>query len=145
MPENLNHSLTILLAEDDIDDQELLQEALFSIAPTVRLISFSSGIKFINQLENVDAAGIPQLIVLDYNIPELNGAEILQRLNTIERFNEIVKIIWSTSDSPLYRRNCLALGAKDYLLKPSSIAGMKEVAQKMLAFCKEDLNKNNSD
>ena len=129
-----NHSPTIFLAEDDIDDQELLEEALNEIDPHIKLISFSSGIKFIDHLKNTSDDDLPRLIVLDYNIPELNGAEILQQLNQENRFKDIIKIIWSTSDSHLYQKNCLALGAKAYLLKPSSITGIKEMVSKMLSF-----------
>lgn len=78
---------------------------------------------------------LPDLIVLDYNIPEINGAEILAQLKKEDRFFSIPKIVWSTSDSQLYRENCLTLGAKAYLVKPSSIIGIKEIAKEMLRLC----------
>lgn len=128
-------SRTIFLAEDDVDDQEFLTEALLSIDPEIRLISFSSGLKFINHLIATDDAKLPCLIVLDYNIPELNGAEILEQLKKDNRFADIPKVVWSTSDSQLFRKNCLSCGAKAYLVKPSSISGIKAIAKEMLLFC----------
>ena len=66
---------TIVLAEDDIDDQELLAEAFSEIDPSIRLYTFSTGKKFLNFLDALPDEEIPDLVILDYNIPELNGAE----------------------------------------------------------------------
>ena len=129
------NSRTIFLAEDDVDDQEFLTDALLSIDPAINLISFSSGLKFINRLTETEDGQLPCLIVLDYNIPEINGAEILAQLRKIDRFAAIPKVVWSTSDSQLFRENCMACGAKAYLVKPSSINGIKEIAKEMLRFC----------
>ncbi|HEU4901156.1 MAG TPA: response regulator [Flavisolibacter sp.] len=127
---------TIFLAEDDVDDQEFLEDALRSIDPHVRLVSFTSGARFIQHLEKTADDQLPGLIILDYNIPEINGAEILKYLNESSRYNDIHKIIWSTSNSSLYIKTCIDLGAKDYVIKPSSVAGIKEIAEKILGWCK---------
>jgi CheY-like chemotaxis protein len=118
-----------------LDDQEFLQEAIKAIDDSIHLVSFSTGVKFMNALSAIADEELPDLIVLDYNIPELNGAEILEQLSKQERYTTIPKIVWSTSDSELYRQNCLASGAKAYLVKPSSISGIASVAKEMLAYC----------
>lgn len=126
---------TIFLAEDDLDDQEFLKEALHAIDGGVQLVSFSTGVKFMNGLSQTADENLPGLIVLDYNIPELNGAEILEQLSKQERYASIPKLVWSTSDSELYRRTCLAFGAKAYLVKPSSVSGITNIAHEMLTYC----------
>lgn len=125
---------SIFLAEDDIDDQEFLKEALLSIDPAIELVSFSSGLKFMHHISQLDDNALPSLIILDYNIPEMNGAEILSKLNE-PRYASIPKIVWSTSDSHLYHQNCLSFGASAYLVKPSSIMGINEIAKEMLGYC----------
>ena len=124
----------IFLAEDDIDDQEFLKDALLSIDPYIDFVAFSSGLKFIKNISQLDAASLPGLIILDYNIPEINGAEILKQLQENVRYAAIPKIVWSTSDSELYRQNCLKYGAITYFVKPSSIKGIQEMARRMLNF-----------
>jgi len=131
---------TIYLAEDDIDDQEFLQDAFEQIDPSINLVCFSSGLKFMRSLEDLSDQILPSLIVLDYNIPELNGEEILQQLKGSLRYNDIPKIVWSTSDSHLYRENCLSFGAMAYLVKPSSINGIIEIAREMLRYCQVKQN-----
>lgn len=126
---------TIFLAEDDIDDQEFLGEALLSLNPAVELKSFTSGIKFIEALEKTPDNLLPCLIILDYNIPEINGAEILGHLRLTNRYNHIHKIVWSTSNSDYFKKNCLDLGAKDYVIKPSNVTGLREIAEFFLSIC----------
>lgn len=128
-------SCTIFLAEDDIDDQEFLEDAIRSIAPDVFLTSFTNGAKFIEHLEKTADEQLPCLILLDYNIPEINGADILRHLNRCPRYQHIKKVIWSTSNSSLFIKTCLDLGAKDYVIKPSSVSGIKEIAQKLVNWC----------
>ena len=126
--------LKILLAEDDIDDQELLDEAFSEIDPAIQLNSFSTGKKFLNHLEKLPDSEIPNMIILDYNIPEINGAEILEKLESDKRYQHVVKLVWSTSNSALYENSCLSLGAKAYLVKPSNITALMDLAKKMLSF-----------
>ena len=124
--------LTILLAEDDIDDQELLAEAFREINPEIILVAFTSGRRFLNYTQELEASEIPDLIILDYNIPEINGAELLQHLDEDTRFHSVAKLVWSTSNSPQYEISCKALGAKAYLVKPSDVSGLITLAKKMI-------------
>ena len=128
------HSVTILIAEDDPDDQELLKEAFGEIDPAIQLLPFSTGKSFLKQLEHMNSA--PAMIILDYNIPEINGAELLQHINGKPQYRSMVKIVWSTSNSPLYEKTCLALGADAYFVKPSSLAGLTALAKTLLSFIK---------
>jgi CheY-like chemotaxis protein len=126
--------ITVLLAEDDPDDQELLAEAFSGIDPSIRMISFSSGKKILDYLERLQDREIPDLIILDYNIPEINGAVILQELEKHARYRPVIKLVWSTSSVSLYEDSCLALGARAYLVKPTNISGLADLARKMLDY-----------
>jgi CheY-like chemotaxis protein len=124
----------IVLGEDDIDDQEILQEVFFEADSSLRLQFFNNGRKVISHLES-SGHDLPCLIILDYNMPELNGAEILKILSRDERLRSIPKIIWSTSDAPVYKSICLEYGASDYLVKPSKIDVLENMVKYMLSFC----------
>jgi CheY-like chemotaxis protein len=128
----------VLLGEDDLDDQEFLEEIVSTLDKSYQIIPISNGKKLITYLQNAGDHQLPALLILDYNLPELNGAEILRILNGNERFKSIPKIIWSTSNSTVYKAICLELGAVDYIVKPSNITSLIEVAKYMLSFC----NKN---
>lgn len=128
---------SILLAEDDKDDQEMLEYAFREIDPAVSVVCVSNGGKFLSWLQNISTVDLPSLIILDYNLPEMNGAEIITMLQQEERYRDIPKVIWSTSTSPVYRALCLRLGARDYIIKPSDMATYLSTAKHMLTFIRE--------
>lgn len=125
----------VLLAEDDIDDQEFLVEALKELDPELQVHITDSGEKAIAYLQAVAPADLPSLIILDYNLPKINGQQILSFLKKEERYKEVTKLVWSTSNAPHYVQCCLDEGAKAYLVKPTDLNGIKKVAATMLAYC----------
>jgi CheY-like chemotaxis protein len=127
---------SILLAEDDADDQELLSNALREIDPALDIICITNGRRFVSYLESVQDAELPSLIILDYNIPELTGVEILTIINEYERYVNIPKIVWSTSKSPVFKTMSFDMGVVDYVIKPNDIASFTEIARHMLSFIK---------
>jgi CheY-like chemotaxis protein len=134
----LGHSKRlILLAEDDIDDQELLENAIEEIDPTWQLVCIPNGRKFVKYLDAIGDGDLPALMILDYNIPELTGVEVVKELNDQGRFKDIPKIIWSTSTSPVFKAKSIELGVKDYITKPNDLASFLTTARYMLSFVKE--------
>jgi CheY-like chemotaxis protein len=131
----LRSKRTILLGEDDIDDQDFLMEVFTGIDDDISLMPISSGKKLIDKLEGLDDDALPCLIILDYNMPELNGAEILRILQKNKRYEDIPKLIWSTSGGDSYKELCKKMGAADYLVKPSSMSEFRKVAEYMLSYC----------
>ena len=125
----------ILLGEDDADDQEMLKEVFASIDIGFILFFVNNGSEILSALEKLKNDQMPCLIVLDYNMPGLSGADILRELGTNERYKNIPKVVWSTSGSEKFRSICLELGAVDYVIKPSNVNGLEEVARYMLSLC----------
>jgi CheY-like chemotaxis protein len=123
----------ILLGEDDADDQEMLKEVFESIDASFILFFVNNGSEVLSVLEKLKAGQMPCLIVLDYNMPGLNGADILRELGTNERHKNIPKIVWSTSTSEKFRTLCLELGAVDYVIKPSNVIDLEKTARYMIS------------
>lgn len=131
----MDNGIFIFLAEDDVDDQELLVEAFAQIDNTIKVKAVNNGMKALSFLEALLPDENPCLIILDYNLPELSGAEILERLKQSGRFKDITKVVWSTSNSPVYEQICIQHGASAYLVKPNDITGINRLAQLMLQMC----------
>lgn len=125
----------IFLAEDDLDDQELLTDAIGHHNGTLQVHAVNNGKKAISFLEALTPEQVPALIVLDYNLPEMDGAAILQALDDLKQFAHIPKVVWSTSSAARYEDTCLKLGATAYFVKPASLDGISEVVGRMLALC----------
>lgn len=124
---------SIIFGEDDIDDIDLLKETFSAVDNSYSLLFIDKGRKLINTLEALADSELPCLLVLDYNMPELNGAEILTELSKHERYASIPKIIWSTSGSETYKKKCLELGAVDYVIKPLNVKDYVETVRYMLS------------
>ena len=127
---------TILAADDDLEDLELMEDAILSQEPATEIHKVTNGNGVIDFLNNLEDDQMPHLIVLDYNMPELNGAEVLARICGEERFKEIPKIILSTSGAPLHVNECMKSGATEYFVKPNNLADLEMLARKMLEYCK---------
>ncbi|HLG40522.1 MAG TPA: response regulator [Chitinophagaceae bacterium] len=136
MPQNgPDNNKLILIGEDDLDDQEFLKEVFSSIDNSFTLLFSTSGAEILTHLNKSNDTDLPRLIILDYNMPGLNGVEILMELRNNKRYDGIPKIIWSTSGSSTYRNMCLAVGAHDYLVKPSNVNDLVEICRYMLTTC----------
>jgi CheY-like chemotaxis protein len=125
----------ILLGEDDADDQEMLTDVFSSIDKSFILLFVNNGKEVVSALEKLKDDQMPCLIVLDYNMPGLNGADILKEIGGNERYKDIPKIVWSTSGSEKFKKVCLELGAADYVIKPSNHKDLEKIANYMLSLC----------
>jgi CheY-like chemotaxis protein len=130
----------ILIGEDDIDDKEILEEIFLSIDPSIRLTFINDGQKLVSFLEYAMPENFPGLIILDYNMPHLNGAEILESLQQNVKVKNIPKIIWSTANADGFKNICLQLGACEYLVKPSRFSDLESMIKQMLAYYELNIN-----
>lgn len=117
----------LLLVEDDEDDVDLLKEALRDNCVSCSIDVIMSGEKVIPHLESTTA--LPDIIVLDLNLPRMHGKEILKAIKTDDRFKHIPVMIHSTSSLQSDIDDCLALGADKYVNKASTIQGFKQVTE----------------
>ena len=125
----------ILIGEDDADDQEMLKEVFASIDVSFILFFVNNGNEILSALDKMKDDQMPCLIVLDYNMPGLNGADILRELSTNERYKNIPKVVWSTSTSDKFKSICMELGALDYVIKPNNVIDLEKIARYMLSLC----------
>jgi CheY-like chemotaxis protein len=126
---------TILIGEDDQDDQELLKDVFREIDPDFQLIFVNNGTEVLSALEQMPDDDLPCLIILDYNMPGMNGADILNEIALQNRYQPVPRIIWSTSGADKYQKLCRDRGAVDYVIKPTNIKELEEIARYMLSIC----------
>lgn len=111
----------ILLVDDDVEDREIIQDALGDLGYHSVVHFEENGEKALAFLESAYQAGaLPSMVILDLNMPRMNGTQTLRHLKTDQRFRNIPVIIYSTSLNRIERDECLALGAHSYVIKPVS-------------------------
>lgn len=131
-----SNNLTILAADDDLEDLELIEDAILNAEPGARLHKVTNGNEVIKYLSSRTDKDLPCLIILDYNMPELNGSQLLSIISKQPRYDDIPKVVLSTSSAPFHVQECLNNGATQYFVKPDNIQELYSIAKKMLNFCR---------
>jgi len=114
----------VLLIEDDEDDQLLFREAIEELHISVKLHTAANGLEAITAL--TQATQLPDLIIMDINMPCMNGMDCLQMLKTQPRFQSVPVVIFTTSQNPSDKQKSLALGAAHFCVKPPGFALLKK-------------------
>jgi CheY-like chemotaxis protein len=70
---------------------------------------------------------LPELMVIDYKMPGITGAEVLQSIQQKERYQNIPKVVWSTSNNQEYRDRSMKSGASQFLTKPADMQAFDEM------------------
>ena len=125
----------VLLAEDDDDDKEFIKLAFEKVSAKHSLHITDNGREALNFLLPLPEDDLPCLIVLDLNMPVLNGLQTLDALNKIPKFDKIPIVILSTSNSEKDKERCLSKGAAEYLVKPSNMTDIVKTVGGMLRYC----------
>ena len=112
---------SILLVEDDQMDVMNVQRELRKQNITVPLVHAKNGREALNLLrgENGETKiGRPSLVMLDLNMPRLNGLELLKILRNDPEFADLNVFIMTTSDLDVDRSGASDLGVSGYIIKP---------------------------
>ena len=125
----------LLMADDDPADCLLTEKALRKADITCPLYVVHDGAELMDYLKrrgdyaDPSAAPRPSLILLDLNMPKVNGTEFLEQLRDEPELSSIPVVILTTSDDERDVAASYALGANAYLVKPSAFDDMVSVAQ----------------
>lgn len=131
----ISNGPVILVADDDIDDQEMISDSFRDIDSRCTVEVVSNGQLAIDRMHN-DHLPRPCLVVLDLNMPVLDGMETLTRIRQNTGFHDIPVVVFTTSNSKESRSQSLTLGAMDYIVKPNDYRGLMEVTTKMMQYCR---------
>ena len=136
--ENIRNNPTILIAEDDKDDRILLKEAFAENSLSTPLFFVRDGEEVMDFLYRRGPyetnSEIPDLILLDLNLPKKDGREVLKELKADPVLKKIPVIVFSTSNSTHDISNCYELGASCYMTKPQTFKDLIDAIQKIAIF-----------
>jgi CheY-like chemotaxis protein len=127
----------ILLVEDNPDDVELTRRAFqkSNVANTIVVVHdgqealdylFGTGVH-----DNRDLMMTPQVILLDLNLPKINGLEVLRRLRANQRTKRLPVVVLTTSNEERDVIDSYDLGANSYVRKPVDFAQFVDAARQL--------------
>jgi two-component system, chemotaxis family, response regulator Rcp1 len=127
----------VLLVEDSPGDVRLTQEALHAANRLIRLHVASDGVEAMAFLRQEGAhvhAPRPDLILLDLNLPRMDGREVLTRIKADDRLKTIPTIILTTSEAVVDVVKSYQLQANCYLTKPVQLEAFESLVKSINDF-----------
>lgn len=118
---------TILYVDDDSDDCLILQSSLKDAGSASQLIFANDGEEAVKYLNSVAPTSLPNLIVMDLNMPRWDGRRTLSYLKSQPHLAGIPVVILSTSENKVEKDACAQLGAASYFKKPFHYDGYKSI------------------
>ncbi|MBF0566837.1 MAG: response regulator [Nitrospirae bacterium] len=127
-----SYPVQILLVEDDQGDVDLMMEGLNKAKILINMNVVDDGVKAMKYLRHeapyTDSA-VPDLLLLDLNLPLKDGREVLAEIKSDENLKTIPIVVLTTSDSEKDILKSYSLGANCYLTKPVNFSRFVEMVQ----------------
>ncbi|MEM1349639.1 MAG: response regulator [Myxococcota bacterium] len=129
--------MDIMLIEDNHADADLFRLSMRATSHAGRVLWFEEGRSALDYLfERGEHAGrdVPGLIVLDLNMPEMDGREVLRQLKHDDQLCQIPIVVMSSSEDDRDVRSCYRMHANSYVRKPLDYSSLKEIAVSLERF-----------
>ena len=115
--------VTILLIEDDLGHARLIEKNVRRAGVNNAIVPLVDGTAALEHLFGVDAAGqrrvqLPMLVLLDLNLPDMSGTDILARIKADDLLRRAPVIVLTTTDDSVEIQRCYDLGCNVYITKP---------------------------
>ncbi|WP_343699946.1 response regulator [Chitinophaga sp.] len=121
---------SILLIEDDVDDQEIFTSALAFIDSGIVCSIAANGYEAIMHLN--EAVALPDLIFLDLNMPMMNGVQFLREVKAGHKAKDVPVIVFSTASDIKIIQEAKLLGADQFITKPEKFSELVGVLHGLL-------------
>lgn len=123
----------IILVEDSVSDAKLTQYALEQLSPAPELLHFEAGEALFRYLDQHKVENF-SLILLDLNLPKMNGLEILQSLRKRRELCQMPVVMFSSSNENQDVQSCYESGANGYVQKPLTLDGFDRAMAAIVNF-----------
>lgn len=130
----LVNSFMVLLVEDNPADIRLVEEAFKESEINTKLLIFKDGVEameFLKRCEKHEDAPIPDLILLDLNLPRKNGREVLKEIKENNNLKQIPVVILTTSSTEEDIHETYAHHANSYIVKPANVGRFIETMKNL--------------
>lgn len=127
-----NGPLTVLVVDDDEDDRMIIERALKQHRGQIGVVSVNDGQELVDYLRRdgpySDTRNYPRptLILLDLNMPRMNGLEALRFIKSDPDLRRIPVVILTTSDADGDVEEAYGIGANAFVRKPVTFAGLRQ-------------------
>jgi two-component system, chemotaxis family, response regulator Rcp1 len=129
-----------LHADDDDAAHHMLQIAIQDLNIPVELYRATDGeqtLAFLRKGGAYEAVPQPNILILDLYLPKKSGRDVLAEMRRDDALSGMQTVVFTSSSLSSERREVLALGAEDYILKPSTFKAFLAVVTSLYSRCIE--------
>ena len=124
----------VLITEDDTEDAEFMKQALRENAFNGDIEHLTNGVQLMNKLSQMKNSNmLPEMIILDLNMPLKNGIEVLNDMNNDIAYKNIPVVVVTASLKKEDEINCNKLGCDLYIKKPVRFTEYNDIASRVLS------------
>lgn len=132
----------VFYADDDTDDLELVQEAFDKYTNNVQVITAKDGVQALSYLQSLnEKTPTPCLIILDINMPLLNGKDVLRRIKELQPLASVPVVLFSTSSSALDKEFAIKYNA-GFVTKPLDVSQMEIITELFIDHCSDEIKRS---
>ncbi len=124
----------IFAIEDDPHQMELLNLAILSLPADLPVIEALDGLQALERLQSIpvtEFAASILIVLLDLRLPKMHGLEVLARAQSLGLTDQAPFIVLTSSDNTAERERALALGARDYQVKPLGFKSLQTMVHRL--------------
>jgi len=124
----------ILMVDDNPADVDLVCEALSRCGSRVELCAVHDGLRAMQVLQGMEMTSPASLILLDLNLPKVNGHAVLRYINSHPVLRQVPVVMFSTSRAPRDICGSYESGANSYVVKPGCLADFLSAVGSLSAY-----------
>lgn len=122
-------TITVLIIDDDEDDRFFMEQAFMTDSPYTWVHTAADGQQALKLLSSVHP--LPNVILLDLNMPGMNGFEVLVHVKQSVQHQSIPVVILTTSENATDQERACQLGAIEFITKPTTHSGLSAIAERL--------------
>lgn len=130
----MNKAITILICDDDEDDVYLLKSVMEECGIKNPIVYAKNGLEAIANLNAPALQNKIGLVLLDLNMPKMDGREVLKAVKSDGLLRRIPIVILTTSSASEDIDNCYSMGANCFITKPASYENFNDTVKTLLKF-----------
>ncbi|GHB55810.1 response regulator [Persicitalea jodogahamensis] len=122
---------TVFLVDDDQDDRFFLRQAIEEAGASIDIVEAENGLELLSLIQQDKLTSIT-LILLDMNMPKMNGLETIAAIRSDPKISSVPVVMISTSSNPNLIESAYRAGVNNFITKPSSFEGFTDLSHQLI-------------
>jgi CheY-like chemotaxis protein len=134
---NTHQPVSIIMIEDDDGHARLIERNIRRAGISNTIHHFTDGTSALEFIFNGSDGPIlngPAMVLLDLNLPDMNGADILTRIKSVEKLKRTPVVVLTTTDDKVEIQRCYDLGCNVYITKPVNYEAFSDAIRQLGLF-----------